>query len=145
MDVSNEDLITLPKRNSRLVKTPAAKGTWRSAKEKQKAIVESSIERDSCGDSKSKYCNFDEEANSSNNNGGSEGGMQTGIGVHSSPASKLATKKVCSLLPLFKRFVFAMPSLSSRSLHVVENARMTIWRACRHFVAIIKTKELELG
>jgi hypothetical protein len=76
-DVSNKDLITPPRRSSKLVKTPAAKGTWRLARKKQKAIVESSTDRGSYGDSESEYCNsnkLNEEANSSDDNRGSEGG-----------------------------------------------------------------------
>jgi hypothetical protein len=128
-DVSDEDLITPPRRSSRLVKTPVAKGTRRSTRKKQKVVVESSTDGGNCGKIESEYRSFDEsdeEANSSNNDGGSEDGTQTGVGVRSSPASKPVTKKVCPLLPLLKRSVFALPSLGSGSSHVVENARIDL-------------------
>jgi hypothetical protein len=67
-----------------------------------------------------------------------------GIGVHSSPASKPATKKVCPLLPLLKRFVFAMPSLGSRSSHVVENARIDLSEGMQTFHCCNKDKGIRV-
>jgi hypothetical protein len=109
--------------------------------------LESSIDGGSCSDSKSEYRSFDEsdkEANNSDDDGGSEGGTQTGIGVRSSLASKPATKKVCSLLPLLKRSVFAMPSLDSGSSHVVQNARIDLSEGVQTFSCCNKDKGIRV-
>jgi hypothetical protein len=54
-DVSEEDRSTAPRKSSRLVKTPDAKGTRQSAWKKKKCVVDDSTDGGSCGESGSEY------------------------------------------------------------------------------------------
>ena len=54
-DVSKEDYSTTPRRSSRLVKIPDAKGTQWSTWKKKKYVVDDSIDGGSYGESRSKY------------------------------------------------------------------------------------------
>jgi hypothetical protein len=96
MDVSDEDLIAPPRRSSRLVKTPTAKGKRRSARKKRKAVVDESTDGGSCGDSENEYRtpNDSNEQGESNDKAGlSKSNKHTGVDGESSPTPEPPSKK----------------------------------------------------
>ena len=87
MDVSDDDLITLPRRSSRLVKSLTQKGIHRSVR-KKKVVVDDSIDEGSCGNLGSEYMTTNElkeDKESTDKEALSGGGKQIGTGGHSTP------------------------------------------------------------